>query len=219
MLILLVAMIATVSMYAQDSVQVNSSVDVVSRFIFRGANVGGESSHIQPVIYADYKGFEVSAWGSYGISNNYTEVDLSVKYTYKSLSVQFTNYNIPTGPNFTTNTLFNPNLSFNFGEIGLYYNSDLVPINAYVATNVYGDNLYSTYVELSTVIPIGDNSLNVLAGITPYTSIYGNPGLVNIGAVYSRNVIITDSFSVPTKLSCYWNPQTDSKFLVVGITF
>ena len=48
--------------YSQDSVYVNVSADIVNQYINRGQNAGGNSAHIQPLLYIDYKNFEVGAW-------------------------------------------------------------------------------------------------------------------------------------------------------------
>lgn len=213
----MLAILATTA-YAQDSIQINTSADVVTSFIFRGSNVGGNSMHIQPVVYADYKDFEVGAWGSYGTMNNYAEINLFASYTYKSFKFLFTNYNCPATTNYQTNSIFNKDLSLNFGEISVYYSYDKVPIKAMIATNIYGDNYHSTYIEMSTNLSYKELNLDLFVGANTYTSIYGTPGVVNVGGTLSRPLMISDKLTIPIKLTTVINPQANNIFFVFGIT-
>ena len=116
-----------------------------------------------------------------------------------------------------------------------FLGTDRIPFTLQVATNLYGadakkyngDNQYSTYIELGYNFGIGETSCNAFLGFTPNkpdtekeeTGYYGSgPGVINLGITGSKEIKITDKFSLPVNASLITNPQAEDIFLVFGIS-
>jgi len=219
----------------------NITTDVVSRFIWRGQNVGGSSPHIQPTLSYSKSGFEIGSWGTFGTSNDYAEVDLYGKYTSHGFTIQLTDYYNPITPTGDA-TSANPKF-YNFKakttasvfELSLSYKgSENFPISLSAATFLYGNdhnygydpalnidskNYYSTYIELGYSVKVSGQNLDIFGGLTPSSGYYGNGfGFINLGIKGYRSIKITDNFSLPIYTSLITNPQAEKIYLVLGIT-
>lgn len=208
----------TTNIFSQSKIDFNFSADVVSRFIYRGTNVGGNSPHIQPSLAISSKSFEVGAFASYGLNNNYSELDLFCTYNFKGFSSTFINYNIPTINNLTGD--FNRKTSLNIGEIAVKYEGTENIPSILLATNIYGDNKqYSTYIEMGwSILHQGNATVDMFIGITPFKGYYADKfGIVNLGVKFNRDIEITDNFSLPTYIVLSINPEQKTSHLVFGI--
>ena len=155
--------------------------------------------------------------GSYGITNNYNEIDVYARYTFKRFSIQYMNYNMPKS-NLSVG-LFSSVTSYNVGEVSLFYRGvENFPIKFAINTYIYGDSYHSTYSEIGYPIKIGKNSVDLFVGINPYKSSYGNIGVVNAGGTFRYNIKLNDSFSVPTYITICGNPDTKMLFFVYEVT-
>lgn len=89
--------------YSQNESPIQLGADVMSRYVWRGVNLGGSSPSLQPWIkYNTYSkdsvhNFTLGAWGAYTFSETSNqEVDLYFTYTYKSvISLTVTDYFFP----------------------------------------------------------------------------------------------------------------------------
>jgi hypothetical protein len=220
----------------------NITADLVSRFVWRGQNVGGSSPHLQPTLSYTNNGFEVGAWGSYGISNQYAEVDLYAKYSIYGFSAILTNYYVPTlsdgtpasaNPKFYN---FEGKTTANVLEFAFQYKGpESFPISIIAGTYLYGNdhsygydaeldadstNYYSTYAELGYTFKVKEQNIDLFIGITPKEGFYGNGfGVVNLGLKGYRNIKITDNYSLPVYASLITNPQAETIYALFGITF
>jgi len=201
--LVLLLLIVSSKTFSQDSATVNINADLVSRYMYRGQSTGGESSHVQPSLHLNYKNIEIGAWGSYGVSNNYNEIDLYGKYSISQFSIMFMHYYIS-----------------NQGEITLAYKvSDKIPLSIFVATYVYGDIYNSTYVEIGYSLQLGTQPVDLFVGITPYKGMYDNNlNVVNMGATFKRNINVSDKLVIPAYITIGCNPQVKNTILVFGIT-
>lgn len=220
--------------------KLDASADIVSRYIWRGMNLGGSAPSIQPCLEYTYGNFTLGAWGAYSLSHTIKrqEADLYASVNLgKSFNITVTDYFLP-----FEDTIKNHYFSYKKDQTGHLFevaakflgNKD-IPISLMVATNVYGadakksngDNMYSTYVELGYNFNISETSCNAFLGFTPdrpdkdkgETGFYGeSPGVVNLGITATKNIKISDSFSLPVSTSLITNPQAENIFLVFGIT-
>jgi len=229
-------------LFSQDSKgSLNVTTDIVNRFIWRGQNVGGSSVHVQPTLSYTKGGFEIGAWGTYGLSNDYAEVDEYAKLSVKGFTLQLTNYYDPITPGGDA-TSTNPKF-YNFdgkttasvGEVSLSYKGpETFPLSFTAGTFLYGNdhnygydvtkdanskNYYSTYLELGYTVKAGGQNLDLFAGFTPSAGYYGNgAGFVNLGLKGYRTIKITNDFSLPVYASLITNPQAEKIYLVFGVT-
>jgi hypothetical protein len=233
---LLGVIVATVavSASAQESKGGSFSVgaDLVSSYVWRGVpqeGTKGGSPNIQPTVAYTNGAFSIGAWGSYAFSGGVKEVDL---YTTLSLpsafSITVTDYNYYNG-NDGSPRYFNYKNSQTghiFEGTVAYGGTKAFPLSIAWNTMVYGadknskgDNAFSTYVELG--YPISSN-VKAFVGASlfdsPYT--YGNSGfsVINLGLKVSKEIKITDSFSLPVYGVIGANPQSEKAYFVLGVT-
>ncbi len=123
--------------------------DLVSRYIWRGMQFGGNSPSIQPYFTYQTGGFEAGVWGAFSISGNNTseEVDLHVSQSFANgmFTVTLTDYFFPddfAGYNYfdyrnhTTGHILEGTVAFN--------GTKKFPLTLFVATNFYGADAIRT---------------------------------------------------------------------------
>ena len=66
------------------------TADFVSSYIWRGMDSGNAS--VQPSLGLNWKGLTVYAWGSTEFREKNNEIDLSLEYEYKKLTLYANNY-------------------------------------------------------------------------------------------------------------------------------
>lgn len=210
----MVALMTTASVKAQEF---KASADIVSSYVWRGAFQSGAA--VQPTFDFTAGGFSVGAWGSSAIAglvggdgfgvftNLMQEADLYAKYTFGfGLSAGLTDYYY-TGNDF---------LDYNKGgghsiELNLGYTTGNLSLSGNYLLNVNND----LYFEAGYAF----DKVSVFAGIgNEVYSTDGKLSLVNIGASTTKEIKITDSFTLPLKASAILNPKSKQFFLVAGIT-
>ncbi len=220
------------SAMAQD---ISTSVDIVSKYVWRGIESGSNAPAFQPTVKYTNGGFTFGLWGSTPISNPVdtaiNEIDIFASYSYSfanssSVSIGLTDYTYPSKPLNNRYGNFNnwnkPNgahtVELNLGYTG----TESLPI--YVTANIYVYNvLYSgNYFEAGYTAKCKSTDLSVFAGATAGDkgNSYGidNFGFINVGFKASKTVKITDSFSFPIFSQIILNPASEKLFYVVGIS-
>lgn len=220
---------------AQDSVEVSLSADLVSRYVWRGFDVGN-SPNIQPLITTNYKNFEVGLWGSYAFTEEATkfdELNLWLFYTintgsgYKlKLSIidyyfpndgkklgNFNNFNHPDG---------NGAHLLNLGVSAT--GPESFPFTFAANINVHNDSGHNSYFELSYPFSLNNYNIDLFCGVTPgskkNTNYYMTDkfSLINLGFRIEREIKISEYFSVPVFSVFSVNPSLENSYLVFGIT-
>ena len=76
----------------KSKVDISIGTDVVSRYIWRGQDLGQVS--LQPTLGIEYKGLSLSAWGSVGLSDpsDTKEFDLTLAYSIAGFNIGVTDY-------------------------------------------------------------------------------------------------------------------------------
>lgn len=220
-IIILTLILLTTSISAQTSV--SGGADFVSRYLWRGLDFGNTFS-IQPSVALTAGDFEVGFWGSYPFTNTAAgneEMDLYLGYSLGNFSVLLTDY-------------YFPNSGAKYGnyddpgghtlEVGLSYGgSESFPISVTAFMNVYNDDDNSVYFELGYSTEVSDVAVDLFVGGTPGGdgAFYGteNFNLINIGVTASKDVKITEDFSLPVFSSYILNPNTEIAYLVFGVSF
>ncbi len=230
--------------------------DLVSRYIWRGLNLGGSSPSIQPGIEygfgSDNHSFAIGAWGAYSLSGvqQGQEADLYLSYTFKELlSLTVSDYFFPdeaVGVHDYFNYKGDQTGHVLEAAIG-FSGTEKIPVSVMFAMNVWGADaqkyeeqsgamvatdgiVMSKYLELGYSTDVKGIAMDVFAGVcldSPNIDLgepagfYGqkSAGLINLGMTLSKEVSITDNYSLPVFGSLITNPEAGNIFLVVGFSF
>lgn len=221
-----VALLTTAAVNAQDKVEGEVKADFVSRYIWRGQDLGDFS--IQPTLGASWRGVSLTAWGNYGISNpdDTEEFDLTLGYTTGGFNVGITDYwfNTPNAKYFayaahSTSHVFEANVGYDFGPVALQWYTNFAGNDG---TDSKGKRAYSSYVEASAPFDFAGLSWTATVGAVPYaTSFYSNANgfaVTNVSLSATYDIKITESFSVPVFAAINTNPSNQKAALVFGFT-
>ena len=229
------------TMMAQDKVEASVGADLVSGYIWRGQDLGGVS--VQPSLGISYKGFSLGAWGSVGFESTDTkEFDLTLGYSIGGFSVSVTDYwfntQVETGIDDDGEKIFATNKYFKYGahstahvfEAQVGYDFGPLAVNWYTnfagadGVKENGKRAYSSYLALSAPFKLGGLDWTVDLGMVPWETTFYNgytSGFcvsdVSLGA--SKDIKITDSFSVPAFAKVSVNPRTEGAYFAFGLSF
>jgi hypothetical protein len=225
-IVLMALMFATgMSATAQDEVETTVSADVVSTYVWRGMECG--SAAIQPTLGIGYKGLSLSAWGSYGLVDTHDakEFDLTLAYSTGGFNIGITDYwfNTPEERYFLydankTSHIFEANIGYDFGPAAIQWFTNFAGNDGY---NKDGKRAYSSYVELSAPFKLASVDWSAAVGAVPYaTDFYGVDGfaVTNVSLKATKDIKVTDSFSIPVFAQVAANPSTEKAYLVFGFT-
>ncbi|MCB0731056.1 MAG: hypothetical protein KDC88_08490 [Ignavibacteriae bacterium] len=218
--ILLVALTFSTEMFSQTSV--SGGADFVSRYVWRGIDFGNSFS-VQPSLSVSNGGFEAGFWGSYPFVNDNMgaeEMDLYLGYSISDFSVLVTDYYFPTSGGKYGNYKDPGSHTI---EIGLSYGgSDSFPISLAAYMNVYNDEDNTVYFEVGYSTEIQEVGFDLFVGGTPGGdgAYYGTTefNLINIGITASKEISITDDFSLPIFSSYVLNPNLEIGHLIFGLS-
>ena len=225
---------------AQVETSLNPGVDVMSRYIWRGINLGGSSPSIQPSLEFTAGNFTLGSWGAFSTSNGLglQETDLYLSYTFRDVvSLTVTDFFFPNDTVGNNHYFeFDANNTGHLMEASAMFNgTDKIPFTFMAALNFWGADAlkadgkkqYSTYFELGYNGTCKEVDYNVFLGFTPNnpdeekgeTGYYGpDAGIINLGIKASKSLKINDNFSLPISTSLIVNPVVENVFLVVGIS-
>ncbi|MCF8361466.1 MAG: hypothetical protein K9G70_02460 [Prolixibacteraceae bacterium] len=208
LLVLVLIFVGSVTANAQWS----TGADLYSSYVWRGVQYGGPS--VQP--YVDYTkgGFSVGAWGSAGFDGT-MEMDLYASYGFDfGLSIGATDYYYPGTEYFDLSDStgahgFELNLGYELEGLSLSANYMLNEAGG--AGTVGGDMYFElgySFESLDLFVGAGDG----------WHTPDGEFGVVNVGIGTSKEIPITEKFSLPVSGSVILNPTTEQFFIVVGIS-
>ena len=228
--LLAMGLVMSMTTFAQDEIETTISADVVSSYIWRGQDLG--STAFQPTLGVGYKGLSLTAWGSYGLVNpaDTKEFDLTLAYTIGGLNIGITDYwfnAMPAGADpegryfkydaHETNHVFEGNIGYDFGFASLQ-------LYANFAGNDYkedGKRAYSSYMEVVVPFKLSAIEWTATAGAVPSTSAqYGTNGfaVTNLALKATKDIKISDTFSIPVFAQVAANPCSQKAYLVLGFT-
>lgn len=200
------------------------SVDLYNRYVWRGFDFG-DSPSIQPSMSLSAGNLSIGVWGSFATTGHgsnppYSETDLSASYSIPlntgSLSLGVTDYFFPYAtPDYF---LFNDNHVYE-ANVGVTFAKSF-PLSISGNINFAGksDPDNSMYFELD--YPVSTATLTF--GFIPMKSgYYGTRkfGVVDVGVSDSKDIPITDKFSVPLNGSLLVNPYTKKIYFLIGVSF
>ena len=200
---------------AQDEIESESKIettisgDIVSSYIWRGQDLGNVS--LQPTLGIGYKGLSLTAWGSVGLTNSddTKEFDLTLAYTTGGM------YNAH-----STNHVFEANIGYDFGFASLQWYTNFAGNDG---VNKSGKRAYSSYVEASVPFKLATVDWTATVGVIPYATTFYNEwtsgfSVTNLALKATKDIKITDSFSIPIFGQVVANPRTQKAYLVLGFT-
>ena len=216
------------SAMAQDKVETTIAADFVSQYIWRGLDCG--SVAVQPTLGVGYKGLSLSAWGSYGLvdSSDTKEFDLTLAYTIGGFNIGITDYWFNTGLDpdnryfkydaHGTNHVFEATVGYDFGPLALQWYTNFAGNDG---VNNDGKRAYSSYFEANVPFNLAGIGWKATAGAVPYaTDFYGTSGfaVTYLSLKASKDIRVTDSFSIPIFGQVVANPCEQKAYLVLGFT-
>jgi len=213
---------------AQESVETTIKGDFVNEYIWRGLKLGDVA--VQPTLGVGYKGLSLTSWGSYGLSNkdDVKEFDLTLAYSISGFNIGLTDYWFSEGLDpdsryfkynaHGTNHVFEANIGYDFGPVALQWYINFAGNDG---LNKDGKRAYSSYVE--TIVPfcLAGIGWTATAGAVPYaTTTYGTTGfaVTNLSLRATKDIKVSNSFSIPIFAQVTANPCSQKAFLVLGFT-
>ena len=213
---------------AQEKVETTVSGDFVSSYIWRGHDLG--SAAVQPTLGVAYKGLSLTAWGSYGLTNpdDVKELDLTLGYSVGGFNIGLTDYWFSVGLDpdaryfkydaHGTNHVFEATVGYDFGPVALAWYTNIAGNDG---VNKDGKRAYSSYVEANVPFSLAGVDWKATAGVVPYaTTLYGTTGfaITNLSLRATKEIKVTDTFSVPVFGQVTGNPCSQKAYLVFGLT-
>lgn len=221
-LFVLLSMLSVTSLTSQ----VDLGADFVSRYLWRGQLLATGPA-IQPSFSYTGGSFEIGAWGSYGLSNGFdgTEADIYISFSASSFTATITDYYFPsdrTGADFDNYFDYNESTTGHVLEAMLSYECESVPINFTVAYDFYGaDTEDSFYAKIG--YSLSDNTELFAEGGNGWYSFENSAndsfGFVGIGLTHTKEIKITESYSLPLFATVAINPDSEKLFIVFGMSF
>ena len=219
---------ATMAVEAQE-ISTTIGSDIVSSYIWRGQDLGGVS--LQQTLGLEYKGISLSAWGSVGLADpaDTKEFDITLGYTIGGLNIGITDYWFNAGLDpqdryfkydaHGTNHVFEANIGYDFGVVSAQWYTN---ISGNDGVNKDGKRAYSSYFEVAAPFKLATCDWTATVGAVPFaTNFYGTNGfaVTNLAVRASKDIKVTDSFSIPIFGEVSANPCSQKAYLVVGMSF
>ena len=221
-------LVASATTLAQEKVETTISGDIVSSYIWRGQDLG--STAVQPTLGVGYKGLSLTAWGSYGLVNtaDTKEFDLTLAYCVGGLNIGITDYWFSAGLDpdaryfkydaHGTNHVFEGNVGYDFGPLSLQWFTNFAGNDG---ANKDGKRAYSSYMEVVLPFKLATVDWTATAGAVPWaTTSYGTTGfaVTNLALKATKEIKVTDTFSIPVFGQIVGNPCSQKVYLVFGFT-
>jgi len=210
---LILIMSSTFFFFTNQNVQSQDfGADVVSSYVWRGTQFG-QGVHIQPWMTIGSGGFEGGIWGSFPATaaGGGDELDLYVSYDFGPLAITVTNYTFPDGTG-------------NYGEGTGLFDGDMeialsTELGSVSLLGGYFPDLEALYIEAG--FPLGPVDFAIGYGSDGKDPFYagGDSGIVNLSFGGSKDIKITDDYSLPVSGSFVYNPNAEAAFLVFGLSF
>ena len=213
---------------AQEKVETTIKGDFVNEYIWRGQKLGDVA--VQPTFGVGYKGLSLTAWGNYGLTNkdDVKEFDLTLGYTIGGLTIGVTDYWFSVGLDpdaryfkydaHGTNHVFEATVGYDFGPVALAWFTNFAGNDG---TNKNGKRAYSSYFEVSVPFRLATVDWSATAGAVPFaTTSYGTSGfaVTNLSLRATKDIRVTDAFSIPIFAQLTGNPCSQKAYLVLGFS-
>jgi hypothetical protein len=188
--------------------------DVYSNYVWRGTKFGSGPS-VQPSVAFQQGGLTLGVWGSFDAAG-YAEADPYISYSLPlGLSIGLTDYYYPGLEVFDFSKASGSHafeVNAGFEKEGFTLNANYILNEAGGAASA-GSDLYfqAGYAFTSFELFVG-------AGNGWHTS-DGNFNVCNVGLGTSKEIEVTDKFSIPVSGQIILNPEREQLYVVVGFSF
>ena len=222
----ILAISITGSSKAQSKTEGSLKADFVSSYIWRGLQQGHVS--LQPELSVGWKGLSLSAWGSVGLSghkDDNTEINLTLSYQTGGLSLGIIDYwSDEYDTRFfyfrkdDTGHAFEGFVGYDFGPVSASWQTFFAG-NDYQEAN--GKRTFSSYFELGVPFRLVTCDWEAAAGLVPWASDYYSTNgfsVTNLSLRATKDIKITDSFSLPLFGQLVANPASQDLYFVTGLT-
>ena len=223
-------LVGATAAWAQDEIETTVSGDVVSSYIWRGQDLGDVS--LQPTLGVSYKGLSLTAWGSVGLTDplDTKEFDLTLSYTTGGLNIGITDYWFDAGLDpdaryfkydaHGTNHVFEANIGYDFGVASVQWFTNFAGNDG---VNKDGERAYSSYAEVVVPFKLSAIDWTATVGAVPFATSFYNDwtsgfAVTNVSLKATKEIKVTDSFSIPVFGQVVGNPCTQKAYLVFGFT-
>jgi uncharacterized protein (TIGR02001 family) len=183
--------------------------DIYSNYVWRGSRLGGPA--FQPTVKFTAGGFTAGVWGSFD-SQGYAEVDPYVSYSFPfGLSLGVTDYYYPGAGSFFNDSTNAFELNVGFTKGGFSLSGNYILNEAPLAGSVGDDKYFQVGYAFSKF------NVFIGAGDGWHTS-DGDFAVCNIGLGTTKEIKLSETFSVPVTGQVILNPEKEQLFLVVGFS-
>ena len=229
MMIISIMISSAASLNAQEEEE-NSpfsvGADLVSSYVWRGSKIGS-GPNIQPTVKFTIGGLTIGSWGSYSMHDfgDFAETDLYTSYAFDfGLSLGLTDYYYQGSPAFsyagdTASHALEINLNYAVSNLSISANYVLNDASKGGPANKPGGG--DMYFELNYAF----KNFTAFAGAgNGWHTTYKDNGedvftVCNIGIKTSKELKISDTFSLPLNGAVMVNPDREELNLVVGLSF
>ena len=115
--------------------------------------------------------------------------------------------------------LFEAQIGYDFGPVAVNWYTNFAGVDG---VNKDGDRAYSSYLSVAAPFKLGGLDWTAEIGATPWaTDFYGANGFAvcDVSLEASKDIKITQSFSLPLFAKVTWNPRSEGTYFVVGLSF
>lgn len=211
------SVVFTIGANAQEKSSWKTGVDLYNTYVWRGTKFGTGPS-LQPTVNFSSGSFTIGAWGAYSFSNSFTNGDWTEAYMetdlYASYGVELSKSSSLT---FTVTDYFFPSASSSYFDSKQHYFEPMVTlgIGKFSLAGAYMTNSNDTYLEAG--LAAGPVNLFAGAGDGAYTK-DAKFNFCNLGIKTTKELKITETFSIPVTGALILNPSTEQFHIAVGIT-
>ncbi|MDX9725454.1 MAG: hypothetical protein RBT38_03630 [Bacteroidales bacterium] len=190
------------------------SADLYSNYIWRGSKLGTGPA-FQPSVEFTSGGLAIGVWGSVD-AGGYSEADPYISYSFPcGLSLGATDYYLPDlSFSETSKADGSHGLELSMGIVrgGFSMNVNYI-VNEAGGIGTYGGDKYFE-------IAYSFTSIRIFAGAGDgWHTGGGGFRVCNAGLEVSKEIVVTDRFSIPVTGQVVLNPDSDKLFILVGISF
>ena len=192
----------------------NIGADLYSNYVWRGTKFGSGPS-VQPSVTFVQGGLTLGVWGSFDAAG-YAEADPYIAYSFPfGLSLGLTDYYFPGLEVFDFSKATGGHaleINTGFEKEGFSLSANLILNEAGGAASAGGDIYFQAGYSFTNL------DLFLGAGNGWHTS-DGKFNVCNMGIGTSKEIILTEKFSIPVSGQIILNPEREQLYIVVGFSF